>query len=156
MIGFRAAEQKDAHYLIDIDIKCFDYAWTPEEGRQVSKYCGACVATWNDTPVGMAVFCNDHMGSIEIVTVAVKKPYRNMGIARRLIFNCILYARELCATRLVMVVPESRLRPGEPDDLSGWLKRLQFRAQVPLLTNHFTFYGEPEDGVVFTLAVPLT
>ena len=59
MIGFRAAEQKDAHYLIDIDIKCFDYAWTPEEWRQVGKYCVACVATWNDTPVGMAIFYND-------------------------------------------------------------------------------------------------
>ena len=40
MIGFRAAEQKDAHYLIDIDIKCFDYAWTPEDWRQVAKVKG--------------------------------------------------------------------------------------------------------------------
>ena len=107
-------------------------------------------------PVGMAVFYNDFMGSIEIVKVAVKRPYRNMGIARRLIFNCILYARELYATRLVMIVPESKLRPGEPDDLSEWLKALRFRAQVPLLKDYFTFYGEPEDGVVFTLPVPLT
>ena len=77
MIGFRAAEQKDAHYLIDIDIKCFDYAWTPEDWRQIAKDCVACVATWNGTPVGMAIFYNDHAGSIEIVKIAVKKPYRN-------------------------------------------------------------------------------
>ena len=156
MIDFRAAEQKDAHYLIDIDIKCFDDAWTPEDWRFAAKYCVACVATWNGAPVGMAVFYNDFMGSIEIVKVAVKRPYRNMGIARRLIFNCILYARELYATRLVMIVPESKLRPGEPDDLSEWLKALRFRAQVPLFKNYFTFCGEPEDGVVFTLPVPLT
>ncbi len=156
MIEFRAAEQRDAHYLIDIDIKCFDFAWTPEEWRQISKYCVACVATWNGTPIGMAIFHNDHAGNIEIVKVAIKKPYRHMGIARRLIFNCILYARELYATQLVMVVPESRLRPDDPEDLSEWLTRLCFRAQVPLLKNYFTFYGEPEDGVVFTLSVPLT
>jgi len=156
MIAFRAAEQKDAHYLIDIDIKCFDYAWTPEEWRQVGKYCVACVATWNGTPVGMAIFCNDHAGSIEIVKIAVKKAYRRLGIARRLLYNCILYARELYATRLVMVVPESTLQPGNPEDVSEWLTQLRFRAQVPLLKDYFTFYGEPEDGVVFTLPIPLT
>ena len=156
MIGFRAAEQKDAHYLIDIDIKCFDYAWTPEDWRQVAKDCMACVATWNGTPVGMAIFYNDHAGSIEIVKIAVKKPYRNVGIARRLLYNCALYARELCATRLLMVVPEGKLRPGDPEDISQWLGKLGFRAQVPLLRDFFTFYGESEDGVVFTLPIPLT
>ena len=134
MIDFRAADQKDGHYLIDIDIKCFDDAWTPEDWRHVAQYCVACVATWNGTPVGMAVFYNDFMGSIEIVKVAVKRPYRNMGIARRLIFNCILYGRELYATQLVMIVPESRLRPVIQKTLANGSRSCD-SAQVPLLKN---------------------
>ncbi len=55
-----------------------------------------------------------------------------------------------------MVVPESRLRPGDPDDLSQWLLSLGFRAEIPLLRNWFTFYGEQEDGVPFSLPIQST
>ena len=155
MIHFRAAEERDAHYLIDIDIKCFDYAWMPEDWRQVSKTCVACVATWCGTPVGMAIFAKTPEGDVEIVKVAVKSCYRNRGIARRLLYNCALYARETHAPRLLMLVPESRLRPGERDDISAWLTKLGFRAGIPLLRDYFTFYGQPEDGVLFSLPIPL-
>jgi GNAT superfamily N-acetyltransferase len=154
MIGFRASSDRDAHYLIDIDLKCFDYAWLPETWRAVSKTCVACVATWNDTPIGMAIFGKTPDGDIEILKIAVKPAYRNMGIARHLIYNCILYAREVHAFRLVMLVPEGQLRPGETGDISHWLCSLGFRAQTPLLQGYFIFYGQAEDGVIFTLPIP--
>ena len=153
MIDFRASTEKDAHYLLDIDLKCFDYAWLPEDWRAISKACYGCVATWNETPIGMAIFGQTPYGNVEILKLAVKSSYRNRGIGSRLVFNCLLYAREIHALRLLMVVPEGQLRPGEPGDISSWLKHRGFRAQVPLLRNYFTFYGQPEDGVVFSLPV---
>ena len=155
MIGFRASESKDAHYLLDIDIKCFDYAWFPSDWRIVAKHCVACMATWNETPIGMAVFGKNSDGDVQVVKVAVKPAYRNRGIATGLLRNCVLYARELHAPRLLILVPESWLRPGEPGDISGWLVNLGFRATKPLLRNQFTFYGQSEDGVLFSLPIPL-
>ena len=155
MIQFRAAEERDAHYLIDIDIKCFDYAWMPEDWRQASKTCVGTVATWYGTPIGMAIFAKTEAGDIEIVKIAVKKPYRNRGVASQLLLNCAIYAREIHIPRMVMLVPEGRLRPGEPDDISTWLTKLGFRAQAPLLRDYFTFYGQAEDGVLFSLPIPL-
>jgi ribosomal protein S18 acetylase RimI-like enzyme len=154
MINFRASTERDAHYLIDIDLKCFDYAWLPEAWRQVSKTCVACVATWNETPIGMAIFGKTPDGDVEILKVAVKPAYRNQGIAQHLLYNCALYAREVHAFRLIMVVPEGQLRPGEPGDISDWLTRLGFRAQVPLLKDYFVFYGQAEDGVIFSFPIP--
>ncbi len=154
MIDFRPSCSDDAHYLIDIDLKCFDFAWLPEDWRQVSKDSFACIATWNKTPIGMVVFARTMYNDIEILKIAVKPSYRRCGIASRLLFHCILYGREIHAPHVLMVVPESRLNPGEPDDLSQWLVHRGFRAQVPLLRDYFTFYGRPEDGVIFTLPIP--
>jgi len=156
MLNIRATTERDAHYLLDIDNKCFDYAWLPEDWRQVAKDCLACVATWNGTPVGMVIFTSNRNRGVEIVRIAVKAPYRNQGIARRLLRNCVLYAREIGAIELLMLVPESRLRPGDPDDLSQWLIKLGFRAEVPLLKNWFKFYGEWEDGVLFSIPLSQT
>lgn len=153
MIDIRASSERDAHYLLDIDIKCFDYAWLPEDWRQVAKNCLACVATWQGTPIGMVIFGNNHCGGVDIVKIAVKPPHRNQGVARRLLYNCALYAREIGATELLMLVPEGRLRPNEPDDISNWLTKLGFRAEVPLLKDYFTFYGQAEDGVLFSLPI---
>lgn len=154
MIQVRPTTERDAHYLLDIDIKCFDYAWLPDDWRAAAKDALACVATWNETPVGMVIFSYNNYGGVEIEKIAVKAPYRHHGIARRLLYNCALYAKEIGALELLMVVPESRLRPGDPDDISAWLLKLGFRASLPLLKNWFVFYGKPEDGVVFSLPIP--
>jgi GNAT superfamily N-acetyltransferase len=155
MIQIRASNEQDAHYLLDIDIKCFDYAWLPKDWRRIAQDCMACVATWRGTPIGMVVFRNNRQGDVEIEKVAVKAPFRHQGIGRRLIHNCAMFAREIGAIELLMLVPEGRLRPGEPDDISGWLTKLGFRAEVPLLRDYFTFYGQPEDGVLFSHPIPL-
>ncbi len=95
MLDIRATTERDAHYLLDIDIKCFDYAWLPEDWRNLAKTCLACVATWNGTPIGMVIFANNQLGGVDIEKIAVKPPYRNQGIGRRLLRNCALYAREI-------------------------------------------------------------
>ncbi len=154
MIEFRASRREDAHYLLDIDLKCYEFSWLPEDWRTISKDSFATVATYNKTPIGMSVFYRTMYNDIEVLKLAVKPAYRNLGIGSRLLFNTILYGQEIRADRTILVVPESRLRPGREDDLSQWLLRRGFRAQIPLLRNYYTFYGQPEDGVLFTLTIP--
>lgn len=154
MLALRGSRPEDAHYLIDIDIKCFEFPWSPAQWRRASADCMACVVTWKDTPVGMAVFRKNHLGDVEIVKLGVKKPFRKLGVSRALILNCAIYAREVASPFLVLIVPERRLCPGDPEDLSAWLTRLGFRARTPLYKDYFKFYGEREDGVMFYLPIP--
>lgn len=151
MIEFRASTQDDAHYLLDIDLKCFDLAWTPDDWREASEKCFATVATSKKTPIAMAVFWRSPDNDIEILRLGVKPEFRRSGIARQLIRNCMTYARECNAFEIRMLLPESRLCPGEPDDLSVWLRKTGFRATLPLHKDAFTFYGRSEDGVAFVL-----
>jgi ribosomal protein S18 acetylase RimI-like enzyme len=153
---FRETRPADAHYLIDIDIKCFEHAWTPEEWRETSETSLGAVATWHGVPIGMSISRRSLEGDVEVVKVGVKPPYRNNGIGRHLLQNCILHARDIMATRLFTIVPESAIAPGQPQDLSTWLSKLGFRAEKPLLRNHFYSYGQSEDGVTFSMPVSLT
>ncbi len=154
MIEFRPSYKEDAHYLIDIDLKCFDYAWLLEDWRAIANNSFACVATWNSTPVGMIIFSRTMYNDLEVMKLGVKPAYRNHGLGSQLLFNCLLYGRDILASRIVMVIPESRICPGDSHDLSQWLSKRGFRAQVPLLHDYYTFYGKPEDGVVFSLPIP--
>lgn len=156
MMNFRETGPNDAHHLLDIDIKGFDCPWTPEEWREVSKDCVGMVATWNDTPIAFVISKRTEDGDIEIVKLAVKPWFRRQGISRRLVWNCVLHAREIMATNVLIVIPERRIDPGQPTDLTAWLTKLQFKAVLPIIKNHFHCYGEDEDGVIFALAVPLS
>jgi GNAT superfamily N-acetyltransferase len=154
MIEYRAIERKDAHYLIDIDLKCFDYPWLPSDWRDISNTCFGTVATYRGTPIGMIVFKVGCYGDIEVLKIAVKPTFRNRGIGKRLLFHAICYGQTVQASHLVLVIPETQINPGHTNDLSKWLSQLHFRAQAPLLRNHYRQYGEDVDGVVFTLRIP--
>lgn len=155
-INFRATTAQDSHYLIDIDLKCFDTALTPEEWREINASCLGAVATWYGTPIGMIVTRRTEENDVEVVRLAVKKPYRRLGIGRRLLQNAVAHAREVASTRCFVIVPETSLAPGEPDELSVFLSKCGFRAEKPLLRDHFHSCGTTEDGVVFARAVPLS
>lgn len=147
----RAATKNDAHYLFDIDLKCFDFPWSIHEWRIFGQACLGTVATHNSVPVGMVLFkANDD--DLLIVKIGVKHEFRRQGIGRALVDNCLQYARDTNLLTLSMVVPETLLRPGDPDDVSGWLTTTGFKPTIPLLSQHFEMYGKSEDGVRFTLS----
>lgn len=155
-VNFRPTTENDAHYLLDIDLKCYDTALTPDEWRELQKSAQGAVATWCETPIGMIISRRTEEGDVEVMRVAVKAPWRNIGIGKRLMLNAVAHARDIGSTRCFVIIPESQIDPGKPHDLSGWLFKLGFRAEVPLLKDHFVSCGQLEDGVVFSFQVPLS
>lgn len=154
MVTVRGMAHADAHELLDCDLKCFDDPWSHEEWREAAADSLAWIAELDGKIVGMIVVRRTLYGDVEIRKLCVKPAYRKQTIGRALLWQAILFAREVAAPRLFVVVRERAICPGQPGDLSGWLSRLGFRAGTPLLKAHFTFCGEPEDGIAFALSVP--
>jgi GNAT superfamily N-acetyltransferase len=100
----------------------------------------------------MVLFKPDDDDTLEIVKIAVKHEFRRQGIGRTLIHNCLQYAKDTNLPTVSMIVPESLLRPGDPDDISGWALAVGFEPMIPLLRERFEMYGKPEDGVRFILS----
>ena len=150
-VTIRRATLNDANQLLDIDIKCFETAWTVEEWSKVghSQEYALSVATNFGTPIGFAVFTKNE-DSIEVVKLAVKPAYRRKGVSLLLLNAGVDYATSRNIGKLSIIVPESTVYPGERNT-SDWLASVGFQAEKPFLKNHFTSYGEPEDGVSFTM-----
>jgi N-acetylglutamate synthase-like GNAT family acetyltransferase len=151
----RRAEATDVHHLIDIDLKCFDEVWTPEDWRSLANTCSVVVATLHNNPIAMCVHRRHEDGYTEILKLGVKNHCRRKGVGRALIAIAMQSAIQAHSSHVFMLVPEHLLRPGEPQDVSQWLLKMGFRAEVPLVRNAFVYCGVEEAGVKFTCPVPL-
>lgn len=149
-IYVRGAQPADANAIIDIDIKCFESAWSPDEWVRLgqSPTVAISVATDFGTPVGAAVF--EYVAkekAVRVAKIAVKNLHRKLGVSRQLLEAANDFAQARAATHVYIIVPESTIYPG-PQNVSNWLKAVQFEA-TEFVKKHFTSYGETEDGVKF-------
>jgi GNAT superfamily N-acetyltransferase len=144
----RSASRNDLTLLIDTDIKCFDTVWSKGVWKEVLEACRVFVALHEGKVIGFAAYQDNWL-----LKLGVKREHRRQGVSRRLL------AAGLGVTKgrgVYTVVPESSLMPGDPYDLSLWLKKLGFSLQRPFLRDHFTLYGQTEDGVPFVHGNPET
>jgi len=99
-VEFRMAEKSDYPFLFDLWKKTFGDSDEMIEGfLKHYESCGFCViASNNDTPFGMSFVLGDnYLGQMEcayIYAVAVVSEYRNSGIGKKLIRNCVEEAQK--------------------------------------------------------------
>lgn len=143
----RVAQPSDLNELVDIDIKCYEDAWPLDRWRNLAG-ASAPVITWFGTPVGVGVFRHASPTLVEIEKLAVKPGHRRMGFSRVMLRSCAGYARQMGATHALVYVPERQIYPG-PGSLGDYLRVMGFKAHLPFVEGHFTYCGEPENGVRF-------
>lgn len=158
--SIREAREEDAHYVMDIDLKCFTYPWSAEFWADQEDFYKTLVATWYGTPVAMAVysvgsvicptFCYDaDDGDFTILKVGVKKNYRNKGIGRHLVNHIKRVADGVKATSVLAISPESScLPPG--NNAGSWMRKLGFKGKG-IIPGCFIDCGDAEDGYLFEL-----
>lgn len=148
----RGGRPEDANQLLDIDIKCFEQAWSADDWSRVGfdKAYAISVATYFGTPIGFAIIRETDEGT-ELLKLAVKRGHRGNGISRELVDAVVSFARQQTIAReMYIIVPESMVYEPSPN-VVDWLVKFGFKATKPILKRHFTIYGEPEDGVKFSV-----
>jgi GNAT superfamily N-acetyltransferase len=146
----RDAYGEDLAYLRDIDLKCFQPCWSREEWEFACELYTVRLACYYDTPVAFAAhgICDDNKLQYLVPKLAVKRDFRGHGIGHRLLREAELYAKDLGCTSLWTSLPERLWSPGD-EDVSGWLKKMGFRA-TKLNHDEYTYLGATEDGLEFT------
>lgn len=152
-LSLRPTALGDTRYFRDIDIKCFETPWTPNEWRWASDNCLGCVCTFRQTPIGMVVNYRNEDGDLMVAKLGVKPEYRRVGIGTDLLRSAYHHALYVGAPYLVTIIPEWQICPGQPEDLSGWLKRRGLTAHREIVRNFQFAYGEPIDGIQFSIKV---
>jgi len=138
---------EDQDVLYDIDLKCFDDVWAKEYWLHwFQDFKMVFIAFIAGVPVGLAA-CEQSNQDILVEKLCVKPLYRRLGVARSLLLSVHLQALNYeNKVPVHIIVPELWLYPG-PDNISGWVKRTEFKAMKPILPDYFYINGESIDGI---------
>ena len=149
LFHLRGAGLADANELFDIDMKCFQDAWTPEDWGDLlhSGVHGISVVTYFGVCVGAVVFSRVD-NSVHILKLAVKVTHRKAQVSRMLLRAVVTFAHSKGVSRLFFIVPESMIYPG-PTYMAQWALKVGFICELPFVRNQFPGYGDAEDGVRF-------
>lgn len=150
--AIRPAQVRDVHSLVDIDLKSYDYPWTIDKWRKLAadSTCDILLASLKAEPIGVCVWQKKPAKKEgELLRLAVKPAYRNLGVGSLLLCTVELEAKDNDLESMVIIVPEIKCFSGHPDDVSQWLLDHKYRAVTPILKDHFSMYGSRCDGFKF-------
>lgn len=147
----RDARPEDQVYIQDLDLKCFETPWSSDGWAYAGEHYVIKLATFYGTPIGFATYLhNTEQNVIQFPKVGVKRAYRNKGVARQLVSEAVQFCKQVRATRIETLVPETLLRPGEPQDASQWLSLVGWQA-TDIVRDFFPCMDQREDAVRFIL-----
>lgn len=157
MIFVHSANQRDLNAIFEIDLRTYDYPLSYIEIKELlTSKEHFCVIASDDAHcvVGFAIF-KKHMadGYLEIERIGVKAKSRHLGIGTRLLQAGDDYSFSNKLHEMFIIVPETKCLPGDPDDVSRWLRASGFKAVLPLYKEQFKMYGRTVDGIKFTRCV---
>lgn len=146
-ISVRHAVREDQDVLYDIDLKCFDDVWAKEYWLHwFQDFKVVFLVHVSGVPVGLAA-CEQSNQGILIEKLCVKPAYRHLGVASHLLLAVHLQSLNYeNKVPIHIIVPELWLYPG-PDNISGWIKRIGFKATKPILSDYFHINEESIDGI---------
>lgn len=136
---------------MDCDIKCFDYPWSSDSWAFAAEEYVLKVATYYGTPIGFAVYLfNEEKGVAQFPKIGVKPTFRRRGVGRMLLRDGIKFATTMGAPLIETVLPESILRPNEPNFVGEWMTKMGWKA-TGIERDFYPMMGQKEDGIRFIL-----
>lgn len=147
-ITTREAAWSDRQLLHDMDLKIFDDVWDQEGWVEwIGEDYMVYIAELGNLAIGF-IACIILKDGVFIEKIGVKLASRKTGASRRL----LLAAQLLAETRefpsiLSVTIPETFLIPGRSEDISGWVRKVGFKAKTPFHPDYFLINGESVDGV---------
>lgn len=164
MIHYRVAANTDLTDLQNLDLKCYEQEPASQEwwtNIAENPQSGCIVACKNQVPIGMVVWERQafklpgfkaKVTTLHVHKICVRKEFRNEGIGKHLLAHAHEESRKKGCPYMTMCVPEYKCEPGQPDDISGWLNKLGFKATI-ILPAKVYLYGKKYDQFLFVYDV---
>ena len=155
----RAARNGDEHYLYDIDIKCFEHTWLPDEWGILweSEAANVMVACYYGTPIGFLAWerhVHNDQPALHMYKVAVKPVYRGNNVGKHMLAYAYEVANHFKLRYLTIPVPLSMTIGDPPKNCVGWLVgKMNFQADK-IVEAKECLYGSDEDVILFVKDMP--
>lgn len=153
----REAVERDAKFLIDIDVKSYEHTWLPEDWSLAwdDEDTSIYVAVVYGTPIGfMVTEREEYDGKLfnHIYKIAVKQTYRGHNVGRMLLARAYEEAKQHGMQYLSIAVPETMTHEKNPRYCLPWLIKMGFKA-TGVMREGTALWGTKEDIFVFEYEV---
>jgi L-amino acid N-acyltransferase YncA len=157
----RLSRPDDINIIRALDAKCYDYPLEMKEWEKLINQSGknnkarCVVVEAARKPLGFAVWSTflstgGHSRNVQFLyKLGVKKDKRRNGLGTLMLDTCISEAVKAQAEVVRTIVPEIHCDPGDPDDVSIFLKKSEFVATGEIVENYVQMFGQLVDGFVF-------
>lgn len=146
----RPAYPTDLNYVMDIDLKSYEYPWTQDDWQTINddKTYHKFVATLSTRPIGFAIWTKEENEAV-IIRLAVKRSHQRQGAGSRLLEALETDALTNSCSIISIIVPEFNCCPKSADDVSQWLLNRGFKTMLPIIPQYALMYGQFVDGFKF-------
>ncbi len=156
----RKFTDKDANYVHDIDIKCFDNVWSREDWKAISNnnQASTWVGCYRHVPISFLVMeqqsfvlpnTDQQIQALHVHKLGVQEAFRHKGVGVRLLAFVHQQAKQhLEISWVTMSVPEWFVAPDGPKNCLGWLQKYKFKA-ITTLPEPIHLYGNNYDHYLF-------
>lgn len=156
----REDTDKDANYIHDLDIKCFDNLWAREDWKAIkdNNQASTWVGCYRHVPISFLVLekqpfvlpnTDQQVQSLHVHKLGVKEAFRRKGVGVRLLAFAHQQARQdVKISWVTMSVPEWFVAPGGITNCLGWLQKYKFKA-ITTLPEPIHLYGRNYDQYLF-------
>ena len=163
MTQYRPAIASDQPHIQDLDLKCHEQPQSLDWWKMMGENPQAhtVVECHHQIPIGFMVWeqesillpdSDEKQPAITLHKICVRKEYRRRGIAMDMLAHAHEEAIKQRCKYIVIAVPEYRCKRGDPDDVSEWLLKLNFKAHMTL-PEKIHLYGKEYDQYLFVFEV---
>ncbi len=151
----RLTRPTDINALSSLDLKTYHYPFPLEKWKELVRQSGkptearVVVAEAYRRPIGFAMWQEEDDNLVRIIRIGVLPKHRRIGIGTLLIHKCVSHSMIDQKEHVVIVVPDIHCSPGDPDDVSAFLKSVKFTTTGKIVSEYCRMYGEWRDGYVF-------
>ena len=159
----RLTRPNDINTLKALDLKTHQYPMPLEEWQKRINGSGKkdeariVVCEVSKIAVGFAMWSIDFEQKFShLLRLGVLPDFRGRGIGRVLVHKCAQHSHENQCEKIKIVVPHVNCCPGDPDDVSTFLGKVEFHATGEIIHNWRVMYGDDIDGYIFERSLYVT
>lgn len=151
----RLTRPSDINNVTMMDLKCYDYPMPMKDWQERIQGSGEVgqarivVVEVKYVPAGFAMWSIDENQVGLLHRLGVLPQFRRRHIGTVLMAAFLRHCAENHCDKVRAVIPSINCKPGDPDDVSAFLKFTGWKASGEVLSNYRVMYGDLVDGYVF-------
>lgn len=149
MMKVVTATAKDLTLIRDLDVRTYFYPLTNDGWAYVfnDNACVVYLCTIGKRSIGFMIL-EPSGNNMRLHRLGILRQFRGLGAAKLLMRKAEEFRAATKSAALEVTVPEIHCAPGDPDDVSVFLKWQGFKA-TGVKTDFYSMYGRKYDGFVF-------